>query len=193
MTETFSSDQMEIGNLLKLSELLLANINGPSYHLTSEQIEWINTFIQSTPEAFTNIVEDIKSITEDGKINLHDIPDIVKLLADIYHSTILREGLSHPSTIIAFIKYTISVIFDSPLFLLPNIEKQIIEKMIDSSLDLLSINISLEAEPFSQVIRDASGNEILDVSGNSIPNVKATTNPLYKCIIQILRFLHIIA
>ena len=192
MTAISSPDQID--NLLNLSKLLLANMNVPEYHLTQEQIEWINTFIQSSPQALSNILDNIKNITSDGQINLHDIPEIVKLLADVYHSTIITEGLSNPSNIIVFIKYTIHVILDSPLFLLPNIEKQIMEKIIDSSLDLLSINISVDVVVPVEPMVDASGNEIVDASGNPIPNVKPnTSNLFYKCIIQLLRFLHIIS
>ena len=180
MTDISSPDQ--IANLVTLSEMLLANVNVPGYHLTEEQIEWINIFIQSSPESLSNIVDDIKKIISDGEINLHDIPVIVKLLADVYHSNIISHGLSNPFHIIAFIKYTMNVILDSPLFLLPNIDKKIMEKFIDSSLDLLSINISVPEE------------HVVDASGNPIPNVKPnTSNLFYKCIVQILRFLHIIS
>ena len=190
MTEDSTPDQL--ANLLNLSELLLANVHFPGYNLTQEQIDWINIFIQSSPKALSKIANNIKNITSDGEINLQDIPELVKLIGNFYHSTIISEGLTNPSNIFIFIKYTIHVIFDSPLFTLPNIEKQIIERMIDSSLDLLSINLNVPIE----LIVDASGNENLDASGNPIPidNVKPNTNSIfYKCIIQLLRFLHVIS
>jgi hypothetical protein len=137
-----ANDLSQICVVLNLSELLLSNVNTPSYNLNQEQINWINEFIKASPESFEKISDGFKNITSDGKIYLHDIPLIIKLLANIYNSESIKKGLSNPSNIIVFIKYTLDVIFSSKLLVLPDTEKETIHKLIDISLDLLKINLS---------------------------------------------------
>jgi hypothetical protein len=140
--DSSANDLSKINVVLDLSELLLSNVNTPSYNLNQEQINWINEFIKASPESFQKISDGFKSLTSDGKIDLHDIPSIIKLLADIYSSESIKKGISNPTNIIAFIKYTIDVIFTSKYLILPDTEKKAIHKLIDISLDLLNTNLS---------------------------------------------------
>jgi hypothetical protein len=137
-----ANDLSQISVTLDLAKLLLSNVNTPSYNLTQEQINWTNEFIKASPESFEKISDGFKNITSDGKIDLHDIPVIIKLLADIYNSESIKKGISNPNNIIAFIKYTIDVIFASKYLTLPDTEKEAVHKLIDISLDLLNMNIS---------------------------------------------------
>lgn len=137
-----ANDLSKISVALDLTKLLLSNVNTPSYNLTQEQINWTNEFIKASPESFEKISDGFKNITTDGKIDLHDIPVIIKLLADIYNSESIKNGISNPNNIIAFIKYTIDVVFASKYLILPDTEKEAVHKLIDISLDLLNMNIS---------------------------------------------------
>jgi hypothetical protein len=137
-----ANDLSQISIALDLTKLLLSNVNTPSYNLTQEQINWINEFIVASPESFEKISDGFKNITIDGKIDLHDIPVIIKLLANIYNSESVKKGISNPSNIIVFIKYTINVIFESKYLILPETEKEAIHKLIDISLELLNMNLS---------------------------------------------------
>lgn len=137
-----ANDLSKISVALDLTKLLLSNVDTPSHNLTQEQINWTNEFIKASPESFEKISDGFKNITTDGKIDLHDIPVIIKLLADIYSSESIKKGISNPTNIIAFIKYTIDVIFESKYFIIPDIEKEAIHKLIDISLDLLNMNVS---------------------------------------------------
>jgi hypothetical protein len=136
------NDVSQVSVTLKLPELLLSNVNSPSCDLTQEQIKWINLFIIASPESFQKITDGFKNITSDGKIDLHDIPSIIKLLADIYNSESIKKGISNPDNIVVFIKYTIDVVFASKYLTLPDIEKEVIHKLIDISIALLNMNIS---------------------------------------------------
>ena len=137
-----ANDVSQISVALDLTKLLLSNVNTPSYNLNQEQINWINEFIVASPESFQKISDGFKNITNDGKIDLHDIPVIIKLLADIYNSESIKKGISNPVNIIAFIKYTVDVIFESKYLILPDIEKKAVHKLIDISIDLLNMNIT---------------------------------------------------
>jgi hypothetical protein len=134
-----SSQQISV--VLTLSELLLAKVNSPTYQLTETQIQWIQQFIKASPDSFQRIASDVQSIVSDGKIDLHDIPALVKLLADIYNTDAIPWGLSHPANIIVFVKFTVDVIFSSQYLMLPDAEKKAIQLLIDTSLDLLSMKL----------------------------------------------------
>jgi hypothetical protein len=132
----------EVDILISLSSLLLANVKTPSYNLLPEQIEWINKFIEASPEVFDIILKDIIAITADGMIDSHDIPLIIKLITDIYNSRAIARNMANSKNIIAFVKFTLEVILDSKYIVLPEIEKTIIKGLIESSISLLSMNVA---------------------------------------------------
>ena len=129
------------GNTNSLLSLILDNIPNPSYELSLSQINWINAFVKASPESFVTIKNDIKKITSDGQIDLYDIPLLIKLITDVYNSGAIQYGLSHPEYLIIFVRFTLDVILDSKFLILPDIEKIIIKKLVDVSLDLLSTNL----------------------------------------------------
>lgn len=116
-----------------LGELLLNNLNFSIYNLTPEQQTMIQNYVQTSPVIFEKITDDIHNITKDGKIDLHDIPFIVQLLADSY---ILWNG----DNLIVFIQYIINVIIDSKFILLPEVEKENIDNVVNACIQLLKIN-----------------------------------------------------
>jgi hypothetical protein len=142
--------------ILQLSELLLANVSSPSYKLTKDQINWINQFIAASPDSFKQIDNDLAVIVASGQIGLHTIPQLVHLFADIYINGALKVGVSNPANIIAFVRFTIDMILESKYLILPDIEKELIRQLVDTSLNLLAMNIvpiqseivKLESNPF---------------------------------------------
>lgn len=141
-SNTTLNTNLDINLDANLENLLIQNLHIPSYNLTQDEIIWIQTFIQSSPNTFSNIVTDIQTITSDGKINIQDIPSIVKLLSDIYTSHIINiQVITNPINILSIIKYTFDVIIECELIPLPNIEKTIIKTVFDSCLNLLITNL----------------------------------------------------
>ena len=136
-----SLEPSQIVVMTNLAQVLLESIPLPAYQLTIEQKSWIQEFIRASPNSFEKIVADINAITADGKIDVHDIPVIVKLFADIYHSGAISTGLVNTKNVIAFIKFTLDVILDSKLLVIPDIQKKTIEAVVDASLSLLAMNI----------------------------------------------------
>jgi hypothetical protein len=147
-----------------LCELLLANVNVPSYNLTPDQIIWINEFIKASPSSFEKITSDIQSITFTGEMQLNNIPPLVKLFADIYYSGAINYNLVNPANIITFIKFTIDVFLTSKLVIIYGVKKEAIQALVDISLTLLSMNITnvtnieteKETETDIQVIKSSS-------------------------------------
>jgi len=134
-------DTTQIMVMTNLAQVLLESIPLPTYNLTVEQKSWIQEFIRASPTSFDKIVADIQTITADGKIDVHDIPTIVKLFADVYHSDAINAGLVNAKNVIAFIKFSLDVILESKLLVLPEMEKKTIEAVVDASLSLLAMNI----------------------------------------------------
>jgi hypothetical protein len=123
-------------------QYIITNISNPDYNLTQEQIKWIKNFIALSPNSLEIIVTDLENIIQDGRIDLHDIPIIIKLITDIYHYDSLKIGILEPKIVISVIKYTINALIDSQYINLPLIEKTRINNIINVSLDLLSTNLT---------------------------------------------------
>jgi hypothetical protein len=139
-----SSEEIQ-ANLISFRSLILANIKTPSYNLSPEQIEWINKFIEASPEVFDIILKDILLITADGKIDYHDIPLLIKVITDVYNSRAITRNMANSQNIIAFVKFTLDVILDSNYIDLSEIDKTVIRSLIDSSISLLSMNVGSNA------------------------------------------------
>jgi hypothetical protein len=127
--------------LQNLGEILLSNLNSPTYVLTPEQQTVIQHFVQVNPSVFDKLADDIRAITKDGKIDLYDIPFILQLCVDTYYLYTTSELLLSGDNIIVLIQYTLNVMIDSKFVVLPDYEKQVIEAVIYSCIQLLKTNI----------------------------------------------------
>lgn len=127
---------MELNNIIK--EYLMLN----RYNLSNEEINWITAYINSSPESLKSVTDGINEIIKDNVINIHDIPIIINIITTIYHNESIKNEIVNSNNIIIFVKFTLNSIIDSKFILLPEIEKEIIEKLINSSLDLIRLNIT---------------------------------------------------
>ena len=102
----------------------------------------INSFLSITENKvdyksiLNKIKDEIDNILKDDIIDLHDLPQIILLISDIYNNHIFEntiENIGIPN----IVQFTLDSIIDSPILPLPDIEKSIIKKIIDSSLQLL--------------------------------------------------------
>lgn len=128
-------------SLSDLAQILLENVPLPAYALTVDEMNWIQAFIKCSPESIQKIATDIQEIIQDGKIDSHDIPAIIRLIADIYNSQAVKIEFLNAQNVITLVKFTINVILQSDLLILPDIEKKVIQSMINSSLELLSMKL----------------------------------------------------
>jgi len=75
-------------------------------------------------------------------IDLHDIPIILRMITEVYHNKSIQNEMFHKANILLFVRFTFNSLLESKFLLLPDIEKEIIEKMVNNSIDLLQYNIS---------------------------------------------------
>jgi hypothetical protein len=125
---------------MSLVDLLKNNLNNNvGIELTKAEIEYLKIIINKQPDLFDNINNSINSIISDGKIDLHDIPEIILLISNIINSHII-ENLIEDVGLINIVKFIIDSIIDSNLLPIPVIEKIIIKKIVDTSISLLKLN-----------------------------------------------------
>lgn len=121
------------------SERLLQSIH--SYELKEDEKKWIIEFIQVSPECLSEIDDDIKLIILDGIIDLHDIPFLIKLFAVTYNSEMVKQDIVNSKYLITFIKFSLNVLLEPQFLILSKIEIDIVQKVIDTSLSLLTMNL----------------------------------------------------
>lgn len=126
---------------MSLVNIILAKItdNNFSIELNNNEIIFLQTFISKNPDKFNAISENIKNITVDGELNLHDIPEIILLVSNLFDSDIIKTILDDVD-IINIIQFTIDTLINSGLFPFSTIELSTLTYIINSSLALLRTN-----------------------------------------------------
>ena len=130
-------------SLIDLSDILLQNLNRPILQITLSQneIQYLKKLINDRPVLFLKMTISINKIIYDNIVYLQDIPQIILLLSDIYRSNIIEEILPGID-LINIIEYTINSIINSKLLYFQD-DIDIIKLLVDSSIELLRIKISI--------------------------------------------------
>lgn len=140
----------------RLMNILLDNIDYTEYNLNEDDKKWIYMFTKESPETFNNLDIDLQTITEDRRIKLQDIPTIIKIIADTYclGSSKIKtlkpfKNFNMNHHLFIFITYTIIVILDSEILILPSdVKKEDLYNIIDSSMALLNMNLKISTNDF---------------------------------------------
>ena len=139
-----NNSQIESFLLTTLLKNSVLDVNCP---LTPQNIAIINVLITTCPDIFDELNVDIKNVIADNKIDLQDIPSLVHIITKIFNSPVIKSAIINhsinvePEDIILYIKYTLDTILTSQFLVIPEFQKTIIKKIIDTSLDLLITNI----------------------------------------------------
>lgn len=130
-------------SLDNLSDILLENLNRPILQITLSQNEtqYLKKLINDSPSLFLKMSININKIIYDNIVYLQDIPQVILLLSDMYRSNIIEEILPGID-LINIIEYTINSIINSKLLSFQD-DIDIIKLLIDSSIELLRIKISI--------------------------------------------------
>jgi hypothetical protein len=125
-----------------------------SYNLNEDEKKWITEFIQVSPECFSDLDDDIKTIILDGIIDLHDIPFLIKLFAVTYNSEMVKQDIVNSKYMITFIKFSLNVLLEPQFLILSKIEIDIVEKVINTSLSLLTMNLENIGEVEKKIFKN---------------------------------------
>jgi hypothetical protein len=107
--------------------------------LSPRELVLINQIL-SDENVGTKINELFAKILEDGKIDVYDVPNLVLVLTEIYRTHIVNKGITDVN-VINMIELTLDCILDSDLVPIPELEKKIMQSIIEASLKLLEINL----------------------------------------------------
>lgn len=116
--------------------------------LTFQDIQDINTCLLIVELIHTitiPLVKEITSILSDGCLDISDIPQIILIITHLYAklpSNIVLLDLSNKHHLIVLIKFFVDCVIESDLFDVSSTNKELVEKMMNHTLDVLKININ---------------------------------------------------
>lgn len=116
-----------------------------SYHLNPNEIMYIRGIVHRDPYLLHIIGNSIDQIISDGKVDLHDIPQIVLLLSDLYKSHCVEQFVMNVG-VINIVKFTLDCILEYKYLPLPSVPKTLLKKYVDQSLDLLAMNVAFSKQ-----------------------------------------------
>lgn len=163
-------------NDTRLIHSLLDNIDYDEYKLHDTIKKWIYNFINDYDKIFIQLDTDLHTIRNERKIELYDIPTIIKIIADTYYSPYCNCNNFNATNLYIFIKYTLLVILDTELLILSETtSKESLTNIVDSSMDLLNMNLTQEL------------NECIDIEHGSV-NIQTHDDRFFcKCFIKIVQ------
>ena len=91
-----------------------------------------------------NIIDEIKNIFADGKIDLCDVPSLINVVTNILNFNLNQIKIKIDTNIVSIlIKLLIHILIIEKIIKINEIEEKIIDKMIDTSLVLLNTTINI--------------------------------------------------
>lgn len=139
---------LDITNILHTALQTLDNGNGVV--LTSTDVVFINQLMKKSPQSFHDISTEITGILEKRVIEISDIPHLLYIIATTY----IKDFKHKDVNIIACIQYTLETIIDSGLFSINAVEESVLKTIIETSLNLLRMNLPYIEEVIEEVVEE---------------------------------------
>jgi hypothetical protein len=130
---------------MSFTNILLHNLSNPkkiSISLNPNEIRYIKKMVDDHPEIFDKISIQINALIQEKTLGIHDLPQIIIIISREYKIMIPDTKVD----IINIVQYTIDSILDCDLIPFLEIEESIVKKIVDSSINLLRMNIKKEEE-----------------------------------------------
>jgi len=121
------------------SKILDFELSKDNLSLNPTEIEFLQNVLKDQPEVFSFIIAKINAIFADRSIDYHDIPDIVLLLSTIYKEHLLEKSVENVG-LLNIIKFSADTLLKKGVIALPELEAGVIQKLIDSSIELLKMD-----------------------------------------------------
>jgi hypothetical protein len=112
-------------------------------HLSVHEVAFMQTLLRDHPDVFRKMHETMDAIMADGKMDIFDVPQLVRLCSQMYHAHVV-DYVMHEVGVISLIRFTLDALLDSGLLPVHGATKDVIKKVIDTSLDLLRTNVTNE-------------------------------------------------
>jgi hypothetical protein len=123
---------------MSLIKIIKDTLDNSLVSINNQQKNFITHILETNPEVFHSIENDIKNIIEYNQITVSDVPKIINVISTIAHEHTILHELEKTNNTVFLAEFTINAIIDSTLFMVPNIEKELIKKAVDNSIELLA-------------------------------------------------------
>lgn len=138
--------------LLSTNQNVKDVIDKYSLQITQSELNAIQLLIKNNPQLCSDISTQLNEIFVDGKLNVYDIPNIVIII-----SKLINVGFSNiislfdktenvDINILNVVKYIVCLLLESNILPFHIVEKQIIEKMLNHSFNLLDTVLISKSE-----------------------------------------------
>ena len=121
------------------SKIIDFELSKDNLSLNPDEIAFLQNMLKDQPEIFSSIIAKINATFNDGNIDYHDIPKIVLLLSTVYKEHLLEENVG----LLNIVKFSAEMLLKKGVIPLPESDLVIIQKLIDSSIDLLKMNAEI--------------------------------------------------
>lgn len=112
--------------------------------LSSIDIVFMHNMLCSRPEIFSRIQDAIDAIMVDGKVDVFDLPHVIRLCAQLYDERKIAEAFQQVD-VIALIRFTLDALLDANILSMVSDEEDTrasVKKITDASLVLLAMSVS---------------------------------------------------
>lgn len=129
---------------LSFYDLLKENIQNDKFSLkiSGEEVNYIHHLFLHYPEKGTKINQILDDIIDDGKLELHDVPNIILFLSEIYKSHIIENEIQNMD-VLHLVQVTVDTLFDCGFLPLSKMELDNIKKIADLSIRLLKTDLTI--------------------------------------------------
>jgi hypothetical protein len=125
--------------MINLINNIIKKLNKPNNSLSSNDISFIKENIVNKSFIFEKISQKINDVAVTKINSIDSIPQIILFISKIYKKHLI---ISDPNiSFINIIKFTLDTILESGVINIDPVFSEIIENMVDYSLELLIINI----------------------------------------------------
>lgn len=129
-------------NLLNDNNELTKVFDKYSLSINDDEKELLKELATLFPTFFDKIQDNINEITKDGKIDSHDIPQLILIISKLHNENILLFNDANINLdlvkSIDLVKLIIFIIIDSGLFPFSEIEINAVKTIVNSSIQLLN-------------------------------------------------------
>lgn len=157
------TEQNEVQIIAQSSEIMLLLVNlfsnidsvnklKTSIVISDKSIDIINMLLKNSPKIFDDIGKNITSIMNDGILDVSDMPSIILLLKDFLNLNLqnnIRDLTVQDS--VQFIKDLLLLLIEEK-YIKVN-DRKTIEKIIDTSIELLSSSINVNSPLYNYLLR----------------------------------------
>jgi hypothetical protein len=160
--QVFEPEPLEnkvVDPMIELAEILLSNQlnkeNIPnSISLTKVQLSIIKELVANSPSSLKDINESVLTILSDGKINVIDIPQFIRIIKDVYvichqSTQITLDPMALAVSIGTVTKYIIRAIISRSTIAEPALLIASCDNIIDVSVEMIQLQSSLKNKSWS--------------------------------------------